>query len=195
MRPLVASASLVLAVSSCDNSEAFRKMNPSWSRMLTQPRADAYDPSEVFDNGKVMQDPPRGTIPADLEPSEPLPITRELVVLGRTSFETYCAACHGILGDGQSVVAEKMLLRPPPSFHEARIRAFPPATIVQVIESGYGFMPSYAVMVRPHERWAVAAYVKALQASRMPASELPPDLRDALEKSDKQNAPSSKETP
>jgi mono/diheme cytochrome c family protein len=170
-----------VALVSCDESEAYHELDPSWSRMLSQPRANAFGRSAVFEDGKVMRLPPRGTIPHDADDGEPPPLTRELVTDGRASYEITCAACHGIVGDGRSVVAEKMSIRRPPSFGEPRLRALEPAAIVQIIDRGYGLMPSYADMIPPRRRWAVAAYVKALQISQgTPASELPPELLGAL---------------
>lgn len=175
---------LVVAASACDSSETFRKLDPSWSRMLEQPRADPYGASPVFDDGKAMRMPPPGTVPHDVEATEPPPVTRELLVLGRARFETYCATCHGVLGDGHSVVAEKMKLRRPPAIAlDPEIRRYPREKIARTIARGFGLMPSYADELRPHERWAVAAYVKALQMSRsVAAQDLPTDLRDALGK-------------
>ena len=86
-----------------------------------------------------------------------------------------CAQCHGVAGDGHSFVAEKMTLRKPPSLlipgaHD-RQRLFDVAT------SGYGLMPSLAHLLSRRERWAIAAYVGALQLRRTQVANLPPDLR------------------
>jgi mono/diheme cytochrome c family protein len=168
----------------CDESVAFREPDPQFDRMLDQRRADPYEPSEVFDDGQAMRRPPAGVVAHGVEPNAPPPQpTRELVDRGRARFETFCAACHGILGDGQSVVATKMPLRRPPSLHEQRLRALPPPAIVAVIENGYGFMPSYADAIDRRDRFAVAYYVKALQLARgTKASDLSPPDRAELEK-------------
>lgn len=94
----------------------------------------------------------------------PIPVTKDLLLLGKKRFDITCATCHGILGDGVSVVARKMLLKPPPSLHDYRDR--PPGYIFDVITSGYGLMASYAWELPLTERWAVVAYVKALQLSQ-----------------------------
>jgi hypothetical protein len=180
-RTLVVAVFAFAPLLSCDESQTYHQLDPSWSRMLSQPRANAFGRTTVFEDGKVMRRPPRGTIPHDGLPGDPPPLTRDLVLIGRGRFETYCAVCHGILGDGHSVVAEKMTIRPPPSLGDARLRALAPDAIVKVIEGGYGLMPSYADAIDERDRWAVAAYVKALQLSQgMPVAELPPDLRDRL---------------
>jgi mono/diheme cytochrome c family protein len=159
MSRIVLACALVLLA--CDESALFHEPDPSFNRMLEQPRIDAYE--------GPMRTPPPETIPHDAPPKPP-PVTRDLVVRGRAQFETFCAACHGVLGDGISVVAEKMALRKPPSFHEPRLVALAPDAIEGVIERGYGLMPSYTDAISPTDRWAVANYVKALQLSRTEAS-------------------------
>ncbi len=90
----------------------------------------------------------------------------------------YCAACHGLAGDGDSPVARNMALRKPPSLHEPRIRALPAGRLYAVVRDGYGLMPSYAEELSVGERWAVVAYVRALQLSQgARLAELPPELR------------------
>jgi mono/diheme cytochrome c family protein len=111
----------------------------------------------------------------------PVRVDRRLVDTGRARFDTFCAACHGIQGDGVSVVAEKMALRKPANLTDARVRAFPPGRIFQTIEKGYGLMPSYADQVSVDEAWGVTVYVRALQlAAGAPVSDLPPDIRGEL---------------
>jgi mono/diheme cytochrome c family protein len=183
-RALLGAVIAAAAVTSgCDDSVAFQEPDPSWNRMLTQKRADPYEPTEAFDDGRVLRRPPSGTIAHDEAAFEPPAPTRSVLDTGRARFEAFCAACHGMLGDGRSVVAEKMPLRKPPSFLEPRLAALEPRAIVAVIERGYGFMPSYADAIERRDRWAVAYYVKALQLARAAeASELPESLRAELEK-------------
>ncbi|MCW5834441.1 MAG: hypothetical protein KIS78_18720, partial [Labilithrix sp.] len=107
---------LGVAVGGCDDRQAWQEPDPSLARMLTQRRADPYEATGAFPDGKVMRTPPRGTVPTDDDGDDaPPPITRELVTLGKRRFESTCAVCHGVKGDGDSVVATKMSLRPPPS--------------------------------------------------------------------------------
>jgi mono/diheme cytochrome c family protein len=174
---------LVAAAAGCDESVVWHAPDPDLNRMLEQPRIDPYDPSGVFDDGLGMRRPPDGTIPHELSAVESPPVTRDLLALGRARFETFCAACHGVLGDGRSVVAEKMALRKPPSLHEPRLVARAAPEFVTTIEQGFGLMPSYADALAPRDRWAVAHYVKALQFARAArVDELPPDARAALAK-------------
>jgi mono/diheme cytochrome c family protein len=182
MRPFACLFALAsaLACSACDNREAFHEPDPSWSRMLEQRRGDPYSASSVFADGKTMREPPRGTVARDDDPPRP-PITRELLTRGRVVFERTCATCHGMAGNGQSVVATKMTRRPPPSLHEDRLRALSEEQIFTVATNGYGLMPAYGDMLSADDRWAVVSYVKALQLSQHASvAALPPDLRAQL---------------
>ncbi len=174
---------LLFLTGGCENRQAFHKPDPTLARMLQQRRADPYAASSSFADGKTMQDPPPGTMARDEpDPDAPRPaITRELLARGRARFETICATCHGIAGDGVSVVATKMRSRPPPSLHEPRIAALPASKVFDVVTLGYGWMPSYADMLTAEERWAVVAYVGALQLSQHAnVGALPPRVRDEL---------------
>lgn len=182
-RSLVIAASALFLVA-CDNRQAFHEPEITLSRMLEQKRADPWQRSRVFSDGMTMRTPPRGTVPHDDEEQAPPPaITRDLVVLGRARFETVCATCHGIRGDGHSVVATKMEHRPPPSLHEARIRGLSRAQVFEVATHGYGLMPGFVDVLETRERWAVAAYVQALQISQgAHVAELPEGVRADLGK-------------
>lgn len=115
----------------------------------------------------------------------PIPLTRELLEAGRHRFEIFCAACHGRSGDGTSPVAEAMELRAPPSLLSPRVRELPDGAVYRVIREGYGLMPSYAADLGVEERWAVVAYLRALQWSQgVPADELPDAMRRELDRLD-----------
>jgi len=145
-------------------------------RMSEQPRYDLYESSRFFRNGMTMQAPPAGTVArgAALDPvlatgrtpsggyaSEvPLTITPATIALGRSRFRIYCAVCHGVNGDGQSVVASNMTERHPPSLRSPAIKALPPGFLYQVIQNGFGRMPSYASELPVDQRWAVVAYIR-----------------------------------
>lgn len=173
------------ALAGCDNSQAFHEPHLSWERMIEQPRAEPYGTSAAFENRVAMRSPPPGTVQRGAVPGEGahVPVTRALLELGRDRFETFCGACHGLLGDGVSVVATKMELRRPPSLHEDRIRALPDEKILDVITNGYGLMAGYAVQLSERERAAVAAYVRALQLSQNAhVADLPPQIQSELAK-------------
>jgi len=182
---------LVLLVAACQGN---CERAPDFARMIEQPRADAYEATPFFPDGKVMRPLVAGTVSRSrvLGPPElttglsggayvtrfPLAVTRELVQRGGTRFDIHCAACHGLLGDGVSQVAENMRLRRPPSLHELPYRDYPPGRLYAVITGGWGLMRPYANELDLRDRWAVVAYVQALQLSQsMTVERLTPELR------------------
>ena len=118
----------------------------------------------------------------DNEPvySSPLPTTPALLERGRERFNIYCAPCHSIVGDGDGMIARRGFPAPP-SYHTDRLRNAPDSHFYQVISNGYGVMYSYADRVAPADRWAIIAYIRALQLSQhAPASLLNDDDREKL---------------
>ncbi len=151
--------------------------------MEAQPKLRPFAASRLFADASAMRSPPAGTVPMERTLDESAPTFNAAdLALGREKFDIVCAACHGLVGDGDSVVATKMSLRPPPSLHEDRIRALTSDYLYAVIRDGYGLMPRYSDRLSVHERWQVVAYLRALQLSRhAPIAELPDDLRKQLE--------------
>ena len=173
-----------------------------------QPRERAFRPSDFYADGLSMRGPPAGTVPRERRTMNPtlttgisgltgqvapngervvryaskipVPVTPELLSLGRKRYDITCGTCHGALGDGDSIVAKQMSLRPPPSLHLYANRA--PGYIFEVATNGFGMMASYAAELTIEERWAIVAYVRALQVSQnVPLGALPPDVRRRLE--------------
>lgn len=168
--PLLVAA---LALAGCDESQVAHEPDFSLARMQEQPRVDP------FDDG--MRAPPPFTVAQGGLPHSPPTVTRELVARGRRSFETLCAACHGVRGDGRSVVSTKMLLRPPPSLLEPRIRGLSDEQIEEVIARGYGLMPPFAYALDEDDRFATVAYVRALEiAQGVNVAVLPPAVASKL---------------
>jgi mono/diheme cytochrome c family protein len=180
--PLLAAA---LALTAC----------PRLDPMQRQAKYKAYQPSSYFADGLAMRSPPAGTVPYGplLDPAvetgrgpdgkllatSPVPVDLPLLARGRSRFDITCAACHGVMGDGQSQVALNMSLRPPPSLHLYRDRT--DGYLYQVVTEGFGLMPSYASVLSARDRWAVVAYVRALQLSQHArVDQLPEDLRRKL---------------
>ena len=113
----------------------------------------------------------------------PTPVTRELLARGRERFEIYCAVCHGRTGAGDGMVVQRGFPRPP-SLHEPRLREAPAGHFFDVMTQGYGVMYSYASRVEPQDRWAIVAYIRALQFSQhATTNEAPPGERAKLEAS------------
>jgi mono/diheme cytochrome c family protein len=164
--------------------------------MQNQEKQKTYRPSDFWPDTIGMRPPPPGTVAAAAYQGEdialgaaedgrpisriPVKLTPEMLQLGRKKFEVNCAVCHGLLGDGDSLVAKNMAQRPPPSLHQ-RVR-LEDGHYYQVISSGFGIMPSYAGELTVEERWAVVAYVRALQLSqRARLDQAPPEVRTTLE--------------
>ena len=115
----------------------------------------------------------------------PFPVTREVLEQGRNRYMIYCVVCHDSLGTGRGKIVERGYT-PPPSFHIPRLRKKPPGHFFGVISNGYGSMPSYGQQVPPRDRWAVAAYIRALQLSQhFPEKELTGDMRAEWDRQNK----------
>src|SRR5436190_311661 len=107
----------------------------------------------------------RGKIGTNLVTTFPIPITRETLERGRERFEIYCAPCHGRTGAGNGMIVQRGYPAPP-SYHIDRLRKAPPGHVVDVINRGYGIMYSYGERIDATNRWAIAAYIRALQLSQ-----------------------------
>jgi mono/diheme cytochrome c family protein len=185
-------AALVLAF--CASASSLVACQTDLERMLDQKRADPFEASPLFSNGMAMRTPPAGTVAtgARLGPPElvsgrregkyveriPIAIDAARLERGEQRYQVFCRACHGPLGDAESPVAAAMQLRRPASLHEPRIVALPAGAVYRVISEGFGLMPSYATQLDVEDRWAVVAYVQALQLSQSAKlAELPEELQ------------------
>jgi mono/diheme cytochrome c family protein len=96
----------------------------------------------------------------------PFPVTEEVLERGRERFEIFCAMCHGFTGEGDGMIVRRGF-RKPPSYHEDRLRQARVGYFFRVMTEGFGAMPSYRSQVPVQDRWAIAAYIRALQLSFM----------------------------
>lgn len=111
----------------------------------------------------------------------PVPLTKELLYRGKERFEIYCAVCHDRTGSGNGMIVQRGFPHPP-AFTETRLRNAPIGHFYDVITNGYGAMYPYAARVEPRDRWAIAAYIRALQLSRSGTiNDVPTDQRAELE--------------
>jgi mono/diheme cytochrome c family protein len=111
----------------------------------------------------------------------PLPVTAEVLERGRQRFDIYCTPCHGPLGRGDGMVVQRGFKRPP-TFHSDQARQLPPGFFFDVITNGFGAMADYSAQVPVQDRWAIAAYIRALQLSQHASlDEVPAAKRDRLE--------------
>ena len=134
--------------------------------MSDQKKLDEWERSSIFRNGRVLQAPPAGSVSREADMQDVLaekpPMSLALVKRGRERFNIFCSECHGFGGDADGMVVQRGFPTPP-SFHEARLVNAPDAHFVDVITHGHGVMYSYADRVPPADRWAIAAYIRALQ--------------------------------
>jgi mono/diheme cytochrome c family protein len=140
--------------------------------MDRQPRGEPQGSATLWPGGPPRQAPPAGTIARGglaraAALASPPPLTPALLDRGQERYGIYCSVCHGARGSGDGMIVRRGF-PPPPSFGEARLVASPPAYIVDVITHGHGVMYSYADRVEPADRWAIAAYVQALQRAGVP---------------------------
>src|SRR5215468_5643036 len=162
--------------------------------MQDQPKYKPLAASRFFSDGKSARRLVEGTVPfqpkgqaisqtADESKATTLPfaLTREALDRGQERFDIYCAPCHGRLGYGDGMVVQRGFLAPP-SYHTDRLRHAPVGHFYYVMTNGFGAMPSYADKVAPRDRWAVAAYIRALQLSqRATINDVPPADRAKLQ--------------
>lgn len=148
--------------------------------MELQPRYNAFEGNTFFADGRNMRTPPEGTVARGLLREDdafyrgggakpvarnPLPVTQELMERGQARYQIYCAPCHASTGAGNGPVVQRGFL-PPPNLHDARILALSDGEIFQVITNGIRNMPSYAKQIPEEDRWAITAYIRALQYTR-----------------------------
>jgi hypothetical protein len=114
-----------------------------------------------------------GYIGKDLGNYMPFPATREVLERGRERYNIYCAPCHARTGDGNGMIVQRGYRRPP-SYHIDRLRAAPLGHFFDVMTNGFGAMPDYAAQVPVYDRWAIAAYIRALQFSQNAPAALVP---------------------
>lgn len=149
--------------------------------MHDQPKYESYEASEFFADGSASRIPPEGTIPQgklrqgellytgkiEGEDSElfPFSVTQDILVRGQERYNIYCSPCHDKVGTGRGIIVRRGM-KQPPSFHIARLREAPPGYFFDVMTNGFGTMYAYSSRVAPRDRWAIAAYIRALQLSQ-----------------------------
>jgi Cytochrome C oxidase, cbb3-type, subunit III len=170
--------------------------------LYNQPKYKPYAASDFFDDGMSARPLVAGTVPRG-DPRErgqaseelfttgktagklatelPFPLDRAVLVRGQERYRIFCTPCHSELGDGQGMVVRRGF-NPPPSYHKDELRKEPIGHFFDVMTRGYGTMYSYASRIPPRDRWAIAAYVRALQLSQHAvAADLPSEDRTQLE--------------
>ncbi|HEV3309611.1 MAG TPA: cytochrome c [Chloroflexota bacterium] len=173
------------------------------SEMYDQPRFKPYHASGFFEDGTSARPLVAGTV-ARRDPNErgkasaehfdtgksggklaevlPFPVDRSVLERGQGRYRIFCTPCHGELGNGRGMIVRRGF-NPPPSFHGDELRKKPVGHYFDVMTRGFGTMYSYASRIPPRDRWAIAAYIRALQLSQHAAvSELPAEDQARLER-------------
>ncbi len=170
---LVCAALLVLtAVSACKRED-----------MYTQRVIRPWDRDDTASNGSSMRPPVPGTLARE-QPDAPVPPPRimdaALIEHGQQRYNIFCTPCHADSGDGEGMIVQRGFPHPP-SFHSERLRHARAQVFYDAITYGHGVMYSYAARVPPPDRWAIAAYIRALQLSQAaPVASLSPEERAQL---------------
>jgi hypothetical protein len=159
--------------------------------MAQQPKNRPLSPSDFFNDGRSERPLLENTVARGSVTEEemvvskesnsfPIPVNQELLERGENRYKIYCTPCHGLQGDGNGMVALRGM-KHPPSYHEDRLRHVSNGYIYDVITNGFGAMLGYSAQIPPRDRWAIVAYVRALQLSRNARiSDLPADVREKV---------------
>jgi mono/diheme cytochrome c family protein len=172
------------------------------SEMYDQPRFEPYEATEFFDDGTSARPLVAGTVPRRdpreqgkssdelfttgkkaglLADSLPFPVDSALLDRGQERYRIFCTPCHGELGDGRGMIVQRGF-NPPPSYHSEELRKKPVGHYFDVMTRGFGTMYSYASRISARDRWAIAAYIRALQLSQhATAGDLSPEDRGQLQ--------------
>lgn len=172
-----------LAISGCDYSLRQDMANQPYNRPLS--------PSDFFADGRSERPLIENTVAHGAVGNDaynvakdyaayPLPVNEKLLQRGQDRYKIFCAPCHGLQGDGNGMAAVRGM-KHPPSYHIDRLRQAPNGYFYDVMTNGFGAMYSYSERIPPSDRWAIIAYVRALQLSRnAKTSDLPESLRQKL---------------
>jgi hypothetical protein len=159
--------------------------------MGNQPKNKPLSPSNFFADGRSGRMPVENTVARDAMANDdlmvskdsndfPMPVNLPLLERGEERYQIFCTPCHGLQGDGNGMVSMRGM-KAPPTYHQDRLRQAPTGYFYDVITNGFGQMYSYSAQIPPRDRWAIVAYVRALQLSRNAhVTELPAGVRDKL---------------
>lgn len=164
--------------------------------MQDQPRYKPLAGTRIFPDGRSARPIPAGTVArdeadeddvqhtglvgTDWTPTFPVPVTMDLLRRGQQRFDIFCAPCHSRIGDGNGMIEQRGFLRPS-DLRSDRVREEPPGYIFDVITDGFGAMPDYEDQIPVPDRWAIVAYLRALQLSQSASmADVPANVKDQL---------------
>ncbi|HVW36314.1 MAG TPA: cytochrome c [Pirellulales bacterium] len=147
--------------------------------MYDQPRYEPLEASEFFADGGSARPIVAGTVPrgwlredealytgkldGEFVSKLPVKVDRKLFERGQERFNIYCSVCHGRTGEGDGMIVRRGFRKPPSLVTTQRLLEAPAGHFFDVMTNGFGAMPSYASRVSPEDRWAIVAYIRALQ--------------------------------
>lgn len=169
--------------------------------MHDQPKYKSLAGTDFFGDGRSARPPVPDTVArghlkkdialysgksGDADVAEfPFAITRTAIERGHERFNIYCSPCHGRVGNGKGLVAQRGFRKPPPSYHIDRLRQAPVGHFFDVVTNGFGAMPSYASKISAEDRWRIIAYIRALQLSQQATlADIPPEQRTEVQNQD-----------
>lgn len=155
-----------LTLVGCDNMRDNNRFKP-------------YEETPFFEDGSVARTPVVNTVPrgflrenahlyqgmtasGEFESSFPFPVTEQVLARGKDRFNIYCVVCHGVTGEGDGMVVRRGYKKPP-AYQDDRLKKMPVGYFFNVMTNGFGVMSAYNTELTPEDRWAVAAYIRALQ--------------------------------
>jgi mono/diheme cytochrome c family protein len=153
------------------------------STFFTDGRASRTLVANTVARGQLREDEHlfTGKINGQLATEFPMPVTAEVMARGQERFNVFCSPCHGRTGEGNGMIVQRGF-RQPPSYHEDRLVEAPPGHYFDVMTNGFGAMQDYSAQVPVTDRWAIAAYIRALQFSRRATmNEVPADRRAEMD--------------
>ncbi len=166
-------------------------------KMFDQPSKRPYQESEFFEDGMSARPMVEGAVPRghleeddhlyrgrvddEFAESYPFPVNREVIIRGKERYNIYCSVCHDHAGYGNGMVVQRGFQKPE-SLHTDRLVESPEGYYFEVISRGFGRMPGYSYQLSAEDRWAIIAYIRALQLSqRATLDDVPEDIRENLQ--------------
>lgn len=199
LAPLALIAASVLALSGCGLTKSRSPQVDLWQDMRHQEKFKPQEETSLFPDGRKSRRPPQGTIargylkaddvmvtglvsPGMYTGKNPMSIDADLMQLGQKRFNVYCTPCHDRAGTGHGSVALKAPTFQPANLHDDKFKKYSDGQIFDVITNGKRTMPSYRYQIpSEHDRWAIVAYVRAVQRMSSGAiDDIPADMRTSL---------------
>lgn len=183
-RPFVFACSSLLLLAGCNdmkNQAKYKPLEPS--PFFSDGRSARMPVADTVARGQLRTDEHLYTGKANGKDAEtfPFPVTAQVLARGQERFNIFCSACHGRAGNGEGMIVQRGFPKPP-SYHIDRLRNAPPGYFYGVITNGFGRMFSLSERIPVNDRWAIVAYIRALQLSQnAPIGSLPAEDRKALE--------------